>query len=75
MRRVIILACTGLLALIVASQCVYTVEEARQAILLQLGKPVAGPLGPGCTSSCPSCRTWSCWTPASSSTTLPRPRS
>lgn len=47
MRRVIILACSGLLALIVASQCLYTVDESRQAILLQLGKPVAGPLGPG----------------------------
>ena len=47
MRRMIFLACAGVLVAIVVMQSVFTVDESRQAIVLQLGKPVAGPLGPG----------------------------
>jgi len=47
MRRTIVIAITCAVALLVASQSLFTVDETEQAIVLQLGKPVAGPLGPG----------------------------
>jgi modulator of FtsH protease HflC len=47
MRRLIIILASVLLSMILASQCLFTVDESEQAIVLQLGKPVAGPLGPG----------------------------
>jgi membrane protease subunit HflC len=47
MHRLIILAVSVVVALILLAQCIYTVDESEQAIVLQLGKPVAGPLGPG----------------------------
>jgi membrane protease subunit HflC len=47
MRRVVIFALSGLVAAILAMQCMFTVDEIQQAILLQLGKPIGGTLGPG----------------------------
>ncbi|GAB6038552.1 protease modulator HflC [Fundidesulfovibrio butyratiphilus] len=47
MRKTIVIAVVCAVALLVASQSVFTVDETEQAIVLQLGKPVAGPLGPG----------------------------
>ncbi|WP_423747891.1 protease modulator HflC [Fundidesulfovibrio terrae] len=47
MRRVVILALSALVAAIVVMQCVFTVDETQQALVLQLGKPVSDSLGPG----------------------------
>ncbi|WP_243367028.1 protease modulator HflC [Fundidesulfovibrio soli] len=47
MRSLVIVIGSLLLSAIVAMQCVYTVDETQQAILLQLGKPVSETLGPG----------------------------
>lgn len=47
MRKVVILALSGLVAAILVMQCLFTVDETQQAILLQLGKPIGGTLGPG----------------------------
>jgi len=47
-QRLLIGALLSLLALIIlATQCCFTVDETESAIVLQLGKPVRGPLGPG----------------------------
>jgi membrane protease subunit HflC len=46
-RRLVILALAGLVTAIVALQCLFTVDETQQALVLQLGKPVTGTLGPG----------------------------
>jgi len=47
MRRVTMLAVIGVVAAIVFMQSLFTVDETRQAIVLQLGKPVSGTKGPG----------------------------
>jgi len=47
MRRTVIIIGAVLISAILALQCVYTVDETQQAILLQLGKPVSDTLGPG----------------------------
>lgn len=47
MRRLVIIVGAVFLGLILALQCVYTVDETQQAILLQLGKPVSEVQGPG----------------------------
>lgn len=47
MRRFAVLVIAGVLAAIVGMQSVYTVDETQQAIVLQLGKPVSGSIGPG----------------------------
>ncbi|MBI4806364.1 MAG: protease modulator HflC [Desulfovibrio sp.] len=47
MRRIVILALSGLVAAILVMQSMFTVDETQQAIVLQLGKPIGGTLGPG----------------------------
>jgi len=47
MRRFTIFAIVAVVAVIVLIQCLFTVDETRQAIVLQLGKPVSGTKGPG----------------------------
>ncbi|MFZ5425926.1 MAG: protease modulator HflC [Thermodesulfobacteriota bacterium] len=47
MRRFTILAVIAVVAAIVLMQSLFTVDETRQAIVLQLGKPVSGTKGPG----------------------------
>ncbi len=47
MRRVAFVAVAAFLGLILGLQCVYTVNETQQAIVLQLGKPVSDVKGPG----------------------------
>lgn len=43
--RTVIIVLLGLL--ILSTQAMFTVQQTEKAIVLQLGKPVAGPLGPG----------------------------
>lgn len=47
MRRLVIIALSALVALILVMQCLFTVDETQQAIVLQLGKPVSDSLKPG----------------------------
>ncbi|WP_243310237.1 protease modulator HflC [Fundidesulfovibrio agrisoli] len=47
MRRTAIIAIAVFVSVILGMQCVFTVDETQQAIVLQLGKPVSGSLGPG----------------------------
>lgn len=47
MRRFTILIIAAVIAAIAAMQCFFTVDETEQAIVLQLGKPVSGTMGPG----------------------------
>jgi modulator of FtsH protease HflC len=42
-----ILMGVAMVAVLAVSQSVYTVDQTEKAILLQLGKPMGGPLGPG----------------------------
>lgn len=49
----IILAVGFFLAVITASQTVYVVDQTETAIVLQLGKPVAGPITPGLHAKIP----------------------
>lgn len=47
MRRTVFIAIAVFVSVVMGMQCVFTVDETQQAILLQLGKPVSGSLGPG----------------------------
>ena len=47
MRKFVIIAASALVALILAMQCVFSVDETQLALVLQLGKPVSGALKPG----------------------------
>ena len=47
MRRTVVIAIAVFASVILGMQCVYTVDETQQAIVLQLGKPISGSLGPG----------------------------
>ncbi len=47
MRGIVMYVVVAVAAAILGMQCVYTVDETQQAIVLQLGKPVSGTLGPG----------------------------
>lgn len=47
MRTIVMFALAAILAAIIAMQCLFTVDETKQAIVIQLGKPVSETLGPG----------------------------
>ncbi|WP_027190607.1 protease modulator HflC [Fundidesulfovibrio putealis] len=47
MRTIVIFALAAILSAIIAMQCLFTVDETKQAIVIQLGKPVSETLGPG----------------------------
>ena len=47
MRGIVMYVVVAVAAAILGMQCVYTVDETQQAIVLQLGKPVSCTLGPG----------------------------
>ena len=47
MRATVIFAAAAIVSAIVAMQCVFTVDETQQAIVIQLGKPVGETTGPG----------------------------
>lgn len=47
MRTIVMFALAAIVSAIIAMQCLFTVDETKQAIVIQLGKPVSETLGPG----------------------------
>jgi modulator of FtsH protease HflC len=47
MRTIVMFGLAAILSAIIAMQCLFTVDETKQAIVIQLGKPVSETLGPG----------------------------